>query len=106
MNFVIYMYILTALHDQMLLKYKEYFYFSLVASHQLIADTQQNKLILLHSLCFIILKFNSEVLFFKDLFIYLREREWEEGERERESKTDSTLSAESNVGLDLTTLGS
>jgi len=45
-------------------------------------------------------------LFFKDLFIYLRERESERGrgQRERENlEADSLLSTESDVGLDPST---
>ena len=46
--------------------------------------------------------------FFKDLFIYLRERESmsRRGERETESQADSALSTEPDVGLDLMTLRS
>jgi len=48
-------------------------------------------------------------IFFKDLFIYFRERECEqEGqmERERESQGDSLLSAEPDTGLELPILRS
>ena len=50
-------------------------------------------------------------LFFKDLFVYFRERESMVGRgrgrgREKESQKDSLLSVEPNMGLDPTTLRS
>ena len=48
---------------------------------------------------------NSNIQFFQDLFIYLRERE-REGRRGRKPQVDSVLNVESDAGLDLKTLRS